>query len=452
MGTIADKLTYLSTTKELIKQAIISKGQAISSGDTFRDYATKIDNISGAAILISKNITADGTYYPADDGAAGYNEVTVSVPREPVADVLLGNYNAAGNITANLISHIRQYGAQSTDITAMTANSVVTIGASAFEGCRYLSSVSFPLCETIQTCAFRSANGLSEVLFPECKTIESSAFAHCSNLVSVSFPKCSEIPLTGFFSCVKLTNVLFPSCTTVSSSAFQYCYELTDASFPECTVVRENAFGYCSKLRNVSLPECSAIAAYAFRYATSKGSGATIFAPKCETIGMWAFAFCYKLQSFSSPALKTIASSGFYENSILSQIYAPELTGVGSVAFGNCVALSEAIFSKCTSMGASAFVGCTNLQKVVMQPTAIGGSTFRNCTKLESLYLIRPTVTTLTANAFANTPMSVSSYLGHFGSIYVPSDLYSNYLTAANWSLYSARIVSITQEEIEALF
>lgn len=43
--SISDKLTYLSATKALIKQAIIDKGVAVASGDTFRSYATKIGDI-----------------------------------------------------------------------------------------------------------------------------------------------------------------------------------------------------------------------------------------------------------------------------------------------------------------------------------------------------------------------------------------------------------------------
>ena len=47
MGTIADKLTYLSNTKAAIKNAITAKGVTVSDGDTFRSYADKISSISG---------------------------------------------------------------------------------------------------------------------------------------------------------------------------------------------------------------------------------------------------------------------------------------------------------------------------------------------------------------------------------------------------------------------
>ena len=46
MGTLADKLQYLKDTKDAIVNAIIEKGVAITSSDTFRNYADRISSIS----------------------------------------------------------------------------------------------------------------------------------------------------------------------------------------------------------------------------------------------------------------------------------------------------------------------------------------------------------------------------------------------------------------------
>ena len=54
------------------------------------------------------------------------------------------------------------------------------------------------------------------------------------------------------------------------------------------------------------------------------------------------------------------------------------------------------------------------------------------------------TMTTLqNTNAFINTPISNSTYLGYYGSIYVPSSLVDTYKSATNWATYSDRIVGI---------
>ena len=54
MGTINEKLNYLSQTKENIKQAIKEKGVEITDSDSFRSYAEKIGTIKagGDEILI----------------------------------------------------------------------------------------------------------------------------------------------------------------------------------------------------------------------------------------------------------------------------------------------------------------------------------------------------------------------------------------------------------------
>ncbi len=46
MGTTADKLLYLQETKSAIKDAIVAKGVEVPIGTTFRDYATKIGEIT----------------------------------------------------------------------------------------------------------------------------------------------------------------------------------------------------------------------------------------------------------------------------------------------------------------------------------------------------------------------------------------------------------------------
>ena len=43
--TTSEKLEYLNNTKSLIKNAIINKGQEVTSSTPFREYVDKINNI-----------------------------------------------------------------------------------------------------------------------------------------------------------------------------------------------------------------------------------------------------------------------------------------------------------------------------------------------------------------------------------------------------------------------
>ena len=80
MGTITDKLNYLAETKEEIKQAIVGRGQTIADTDTFRDYATKIANIT---IVKNQKKSANATSSAAvtlkpDSEYTGLSEATVT--------------------------------------------------------------------------------------------------------------------------------------------------------------------------------------------------------------------------------------------------------------------------------------------------------------------------------------------------------------------------------------
>lgn len=83
MGTTAQKLAYLSDTKAVIKQAIVSKGIAVPDGTTFREYAKKISSIHDVSSLPTQDAktvipttseqiaVASGTYTTGDVKVAG---------------------------------------------------------------------------------------------------------------------------------------------------------------------------------------------------------------------------------------------------------------------------------------------------------------------------------------------------------------------------------------------
>lgn len=73
--TITDKLTYLSSTKNKIKQAIVNKGVAVSDSDTFRSYADKIGRIQGGETKTILSPVSSGLlhWFDAIDNN-GYNQ------------------------------------------------------------------------------------------------------------------------------------------------------------------------------------------------------------------------------------------------------------------------------------------------------------------------------------------------------------------------------------------
>ena len=75
-NTITDKLTYLSGTKEAIKQSIIAKGVEVTDTDTFRSYADKIESIQsgGTVSLVTGTKLSYSTFSTIPDEYISYLE------------------------------------------------------------------------------------------------------------------------------------------------------------------------------------------------------------------------------------------------------------------------------------------------------------------------------------------------------------------------------------------
>jgi hypothetical protein len=108
--------------------------------------------------------------------------------------------------------------------------------------------------------------------------------------------------------------------------------------------------------------------------------------------------------------------------------------------------LTELNISKVYSTGSSAFQDCINLETVTIKGYSIAQNTFINCSKLKTVNVLYSYngqgASSINSNVFANTPIADSTYLGYFGSIYVPSELVNYYKSKAGWSFYSDRITA----------
>ena len=90
---------------------------------------------------------------------------------------------------------------------------------------------------------------------------------------------------------------------------------------------------------------------------------------------------------------------------------------------------------------------CQNLTNVSLPKVSFMSSyAFQQCYNLLSLYLNVSSIPSLqNINVFSSTPISnyTTSTGGVYGSIFVPTSLYSSFISATNWANYSSRIVSM---------
>ena len=182
--------------------------------------------------------------------------------------------------------------------------SVTSIGNSAFNNCRGLTSITIPDSVTsIGVGIFRGCSGLinitvdqgnsayhstgnciietaSKALIAGCKnsvipndgsvtSIGSGAFSGCSGLTSITIPYgVTSIGDEAFSGCSGLTSITIPdSVTSIGDSAFYNCYELTSITIPDNVIsIGDHAFNDCSGLTSITIPDSViSIGQYAFR-------------------------------------------------------------------------------------------------------------------------------------------------------------------------------------------
>ena len=146
----------------------------------------------GSATLVSKTITANGQYNPADDNADGDSDVTVAVP-------------APANKFKSLVDR------SITSVTAEDLAGVTSIGASAFRYCASLTSVTIPDSVT---------------------SIGGEAFSYCTALTSIIIPdSVTSIGWYSLSSCISLTHVNIPdSVNRIADGTFRGCAKLTSVT------------------------------------------------------------------------------------------------------------------------------------------------------------------------------------------------------------------------------
>ena len=148
------------------------------------------------------------------------------------------------------------YGSRSRVKSAVIAEGVTSIGESAFENCRSLTSVTIPNSVTsIGWSAFFYCKSLTSVTIPDSVTsVGAYAFLGCTSLTSVTIPNSvTSIGGCAFDECWSLTSVTIPdSVTSIGQHAFNGCRSLTSVTIPDgVTSIGDGAFASCTSLTDV---------------------------------------------------------------------------------------------------------------------------------------------------------------------------------------------------------
>lgn len=94
---------------------------------------------------------------------------------------------------------------------------VTVIEDNAFNGCTYLTAVSFPAATSIGQGAFQNCTTLVETNFPVVQTIETSAFHSCRQMTKLVLPVASSIAGSAFYGCIALETLILRKADGVCS-------------------------------------------------------------------------------------------------------------------------------------------------------------------------------------------------------------------------------------------
>ncbi len=182
-------------------------------------------------------------------------------------------------------------------------NDLVEIGACAFDGCAYLSSISMPKAiSAIGDYAFRGCTSLKSITLPDSLfEISRSLFYQCENLTSVSMSKYIDyIGDYAFYGCNSLKSISLKNVATIGRSAFYECYKLSSIELSSnLTRINDYTFYKCESLKSVTIGDrVTRIGEDAFYYCT--GMTTLTLGAAVSYIDYHGFAGCSSLTSISS--------------------------------------------------------------------------------------------------------------------------------------------------------
>lgn len=280
-----------------------------------------------------------------------------------------------------------------------------TVGAYAFEGCTYITSIVLPSdVKSIGERAFLQCTSLNDITIPDgISRIESGTFYVCSSLTEIDIP--SSVTFIGdqaFDNCSELKNVIIPNAVTyIGSFAFYGCNKIEEIVIPNnVKTIETQAFSCCTNLKRVLFEDDSCIE-YVDRSAFSSselleynvydeanylGSAENPYLVLVKS-SVWDRTMCT-----IHPDTKLILANAFNSHEKLESIYIPKnVKIIGDAAFEYCYALNEISFESNSSLeriGYNAFRNCGALVEITIPKSVkiIGSYAFYRCQNINAVY------------------------------------------------------------------
>ena len=178
---------------------------------------------------------------------------------------------------------------------------VTSLGASCFEECRGLTSITIPSSVTsLGSSCFSYCSGLTSIAIPSSViSLGSSCFSYCSGLTSITIPS-SVTSLSNycFSGCRGLTSITIPSSvTSLGSYCFSGCRGLTSITIPSSvTSLGSSCFWGCSGLTSITIPSSVTFLGWSC-FSGCSGLTSITIPSSVYSLGEYCFNGCQNLET-----------------------------------------------------------------------------------------------------------------------------------------------------------
>ncbi len=257
------------------------------------------------------------------------------------------------------------------------ANTVLSIGESAFSSCHFLDTITIPASVTsFGTYCFVDSEALVNVNY--LGTIDQWA--------SISFGNSNANPLSVakslFIDNAQVTSVNLTTATNVSNYAFYNCQDITSVVLGDSVEgVGRYAFYNCNNLQSVII----------FSSVLSVGENALYNANSLQSVHYVGTIDQWARTSFGDYGNPLLFATKWYVNDELveGKINLTTVTEIGHNAFRGSSITSVVMSNSVTSIGKYAFADCLQLTSITLSNslTALEDNTFENCSSLQSIVI-----------------------------------------------------------------
>ncbi len=286
------------------------------------------------------------------------------------------------------------------------------IGASAFEDCTNLESVTGGAVTSVGVKAFANSS-IKEFNFEKTRILSEKAFYNCTNLTIDEFHSLEKVGVSSLENIGSIQNVDCDNLKTIGKNAFKGS-QVVSVNLPNLELADSSAFENCTSLTTVSMPKLIEVSSNMFKN-------------------------CSALTVADLPSINSIDSYAFSGTS-LKYVYFPKLTEIGTYAFKDATMLKNAIMPLAESVNTGCFMGCTSLKYLYFTSVKeIKANTFSGCNSLKSLWL--PSAVKVNSNGFNNSAIEYLQFDSVKSIGHLPSNL-KGIILPSTLEMISARVPS----------